>query len=386
MKLLHVIPTIDPKAGGTTEAMVRIASVMHAKGLKIEVATLDAPDAFSEVANTYPWPTHKLGPGKLGVYGYSKHASDWHNHHVNNYDAILIHGMWQYHGFAASRACRRSDVPYFIFAHGMLDPWFNETYPLKKLKKLCYWFWGEHPVLKYAQSVLFTCEEEKRLARQSFRPYTVNETVVGLGTKAPIASRDELRASFERSKPDWATQPYFLFMSRIQEKKGLNLLVDAYAKLRSETENIPDLVIAGPIQQENYAAQIKQNHNQEGIQWVGSLHGDLKWQALAAAEALVLSSHQENFGIVVAEALAVGTPTLISNKVNIWREIENGNAGLVANDSAEATYRMLVKWTKLEPDERKTMSTAARQTFIKYFEIEQSTERLICVIRNSLPE
>ena len=100
-------------------------------------------------------------------------------------------------------------------------------------------------------------------------------------------------------------------------------------------------------------------------------------QSLAAAEAMVLTSHQENFGIVVAEALSVGTPVLISDKINIWREVAQGGAGIIEADTIDGAQTVLNKWLRLSKSEREKMSRAAEETFQKYFEIESSTDRLL---------
>ncbi len=377
MKILHVIGTANPLTGGTVEALRLSANVMFEYGIEVEIATLDSPTALPNVQDTFAYPVHFVGADEPSYYGYSKRFKEWMHAHAADYDAIIIHGLWQYHGFAASHACRKHAVPYFIFTHGMLDPWFNTTYPLKRLKKLLYWFWGENPGLRHANAVLFTTDEERLLARKSFPAYRVNEQVVGLGTLAPDIDLDQALADFRTQPKPWAQRPYFLFMSRIQEKKGLDLLVAAYAKLRSNDPTIPELVIAGPIQQQDYADQIKTSYDQSGIHWIGTLSGIEKWQALAAAEVMTLVSHQENFGIVVAEALAVGTPALISDKVNIWREIKENGGGLVEADSIDGAYSLLSTWISLSAEHRRTMSINAKTVFHKHFEIGKATERLI---------
>ena len=265
----------------------------------------------------------------------------------------------------------------------MLDPWFNETYPLKKIKKQLYWSY-EYKVLKHAAAVLFTCAEECRLARKSFSPYAVTEQVVGYGTTVPELNREELIRQFQSDTPTWGQKPFLLFMSRIQEKKGLDLLVEAYSELRKSNPNTPALVIAGPEQQPEYADRIRSQFDQSGIHWIGSLSGIDKWKTLAASEALVLPSHQENFGLVVAEALAVGTPTLISNKVNIWNEIQSGNAGLVQDDTLAGTEALLKTWHSLSAEQRSAMSQAALDVFKAHFDISESTKRLVDSIQTHI--
>lgn len=111
------------------------------------------------------------------------------------------------------------------------------------------------------------------------------------------------------------------------------------------------------------------------------LSGDLKWGAFHAAEVLVLPSHQENFGIVVAEAMACKLPVLISNKVNIWREIATAGAGLVANDDLDGTTQLLQKWLAMSLDEQQTMQQKAKQYFTERLEIHKAAQSLVEVLK-----
>ena len=107
------------------------------------------------------------------------------------------------------------------------------------------------------------------------------------------------------------------------------------------------------------------------------VEGDVKWGAFLASEAFILPSHQENFGISVAEALSASLPVLISNKVNIWREIDEDNAGFVENDDLEGTYALLTRWNALSDDERREMREKARHCFLEHFEILGAAKSLL---------
>ena len=115
----------------------------------------------------------------------------------------------------------------------------------------------------------------------------------------------------------------------------------------------------------------------ERVLWTGSLGGDLKWGAFHASEAFVLPSHQENFGIAVAEAMACSLPALISNKVNIWREIEQWKGGLVENDDLAGTISLLERWKAMSPEEVAAMRVAALDCFNANFDMNASSARMI---------
>lgn len=368
MKILHILPTVDPKSGGPAQGVRQHAVRTDSWGLHIEVLTLDSPDA--PFLNDYPLPVHALGPAHSG-YRYSPLFRDWLRAHARDYDAVIVNGLWQYHSFGTWRALRGSGVPYFVFCHGMLDPWFKKTYPLKHLKKWLYWPWAEYRVLRDARAVFFTCEEERLLARQSFWLYRVNEVVVNYGASEPPPDGERLRSVFLDAHPALRDKRVLLFLGRIQEKKGCDLLIEAFARVASaRSDSDLHLVMAGP-DQTGWVAELQQQAAKRGvadrITWPGTLQGDMKWGAFFAAEAFVLPSHQENFGIAVAEALGCGLPVLISDKVNIWREIEGDGAGFVAPDTVAGTENLLRRWLAQDAPARERMAGQAQRTFTQRF-------------------
>jgi glycosyltransferase involved in cell wall biosynthesis len=277
-----------------------------------------------------------------------------------------------------------SNTPYVLFTHGMLDPWFKKHYPLKHVKKWMYWPWAEYRVLRDAQAVLFTCEEERVLARKSFWLYRCKEVVVNYGTAKPSGDPQiEVNGFFGRY-PELHNKKLALFMGRIHPKKGCDLLIEAFAKVLAEDPGW-HLVIAGP-DQVGWQRKLQQQAERLGIAtritWTGMISGAMKWGALRAAELFVLPSHQENFGIVVAEALAAGTPTLISNKVNIWREVEADGAGLVAEDTFTGTCGCFRSYLALPADKKLAIRQLARQCFEQRFDIKKAAGALHEVLAN----
>lgn len=380
MKILHLISTINPEAGGTVEGIKQLCRTYPALGVEAEIACCDIPGSIWHSDPTLP-KIHALGPG-TGNYAYAPKLKKWLRKNKSNYDAIIVDGLWQYHGRAAHSALADTDTPYFVFTHGMLDPWFKKTYPLKHLKKWLYWPWAEYRTLRDAKAVIFTCEEERRLARESFWLYSAKEAISSYGTVAPPKD-DKLSEAFLEKFPELTSKRLILFLSRIHEKKGCDLLIEAFAQI-AKTDDALHLIMAGPDQtgwKSTLTAQAEQLGIAHRITWPGMLQGAEKWGAYYASEVFCLPSHQENFGIVVAEALACGKPVLISNKVNIWREIEQDKSGFIAEDSAEGTETNLKNWLALSEPEYEAMRTRAKQSFSSRFHIERAAERLIELIK-----
>jgi glycosyltransferase involved in cell wall biosynthesis len=147
--------------------------------------------------------------------------------------------------------------------------------------------------------------------------------------------------------------------------------------------------MCGPDQvgwQAELSGMAKQLQISNRITWTGMVTGELKWGALRASEVFVLPSHQENFGIVVAEALACGKPALISNKVNIWREIESGGAGIAGPDDLDGTCAMLEKWLEMSSREKSDMRKRAYVCFLQNFEIVNASRTLIRALSKLVAE
>ncbi|WP_442807403.1 glycosyltransferase [Trinickia soli] len=384
MRLLHVLPSLDPAAGGPVEGVRQCALALATLGHHVEAATVDAPDA-PFLANA-PLPVAALGPGR-GKYAYAPGVVAWLREHASRFDAVIVHGLWQYPGLATHRALRGLGVPYYVFVHGMLDPWFKRAYPLKHAKKWLYWPWAEYRVLRDARAVLFTTAQERALARQSFWLYRVRERVVSHGAASPTGDERQLRAGFFSAYPALAEQRLVLFLGRIHPKKGCDILLRAFAHVAAAEPRL-HLVFAGAGDADTISrlrALASELRITERVTWTGLLQGDLKWGAFAASDVFALPSHQENFGVAVAEALASGTPVLISDKINIWREIEADRAGFVASDSIEGATANLRQWLALDAPSRAHMRARARTTFIEHFTVDAHVRKLLQVLEHDSP-
>ena len=379
MKLLHVIPSIDPKAGGPTEGIRQLRLPLRERGVEVHVCCGDAADApFVRDSEMHVF---ALGPTPT-KYGFNRRMLAWLEAHCQDYDAVLVEGLWQFHALATCLALRGKQVPYFVFTHGMLDPWFRERYPLKHIKKSLYWLVGDYWVLRRAQAVLFTCAEEQRCSRRAFWPYHCRELIAGYGTAQPPQDGARLREVFLAAFPALRGKRLVLFLGRVHEKKGCDLLIEAFASVAGADPRL-HLVLAGPVDavlRERLDRVIERHALQPRVTWAGMLSGELKWGAYHAAEVFSLPSHQENFGVAVAEALGCGVPVLISDKVNIWREIVEDGAGHAGADTLAGTTACLQQWLGADPAAQARMRMQARHCFQRRFEVQQSAQRLLEIL------
>ena len=373
--------TLDPSVGGVAPAVIALSRGLVSRGHQSDLLTLDNPAAAWSKHDGLT--IHAVGPG-MTSYRYSSRLVDWLRQRSGEYDRFVVHGLWQFLSFAIWRHLRGSSTPYYVFPHGMLDPWFKRTFPLKHLKKWLYWPWGEYRVLRDAKAVIFTSEQERLEARKSFWLYRANERISPLGLEAPFET-SQANKTFLAQFPQTQNKRLIAFLGRIHPKKGCELLIEAFSHTRARADSTM-LVLAGP-DQIGWAGQLRDLAARldvaDQVLFTGMLSGDVKLGLLANAEAFVLPSHQENFGLAVVEALATGLPVLISDRVNIWREIDADRAGYVETDDLSGTKRLLERWYETSIAERGTMKSNARKCFATRFEIGQAIDSLLRILNEA---
>lgn len=384
---------MDPLTGGPCQGIRNSIAALTKLDVYNEVVCLDAPNAA--YLGTDPFPIHTLGPGK-SPWRYSAKLLPWLLEQLPKFDVLIVHGLWLYPSYAARLARQKLEqqrvnrpglkIPrLFIMPHGMLDPWFQEaeTRRLKAIRNWFYWKLIEHKVVRDADGLLFTSETELQMARLPFRPYQPKQEVnVGYGIQEPPAYTPSMKEAFREHYPDLDKTPYLLFIGRIHEKKGVDLLLKAYATLLEQQpqNDFPNVVIAGPGSDTPFGVKLRQfvaetPALQQRVFFTGMLTGLAKWGAFYGCEAFSLPSHQENFGIAVAEAMACKKPVLISNQVNIWREIESSKAAFVDENTLTGTQRLLQQWVMLPQSDKIVMGEMAKETFQKYFAVKPAATR-----------
>ncbi len=318
MKLIHTIPTINEEAGGPSYSVVRLCESEIAQGIDLSLAALDWAPITNPPEFLKPFPLG-IGPRKLGS---SPAMRQWMQAKVatGSIDLIHNHSLWMMPNVYPGAICRATDVPLVLSPRGTLSRWAMAN---GSLVKKVFWPLVQRPVLESATCFHATAYSEyEDIRRLGFRQPVA---IIPNGVDMPIAHQNEPEANRT-----------LLFLGRIHPKKGLEILLPAWKFLQ---EKFPDwqLKIIGP---DNSGYQDKmqilsQNLGLQRIEFCGPRYGQAKIQAYADADLFVLPTYSENFGMAVAESLAVGTPAVVT-KGAPWAGLVQQSAGWWVDISVEA--------------------------------------------------
>jgi len=320
VRVLHVIPSVSARHGGPTRAMRTIAQALVHAGSEVTVLSTDNDGdgrRFSREA-TPRWPSVDLRvlPQTTQFYTTSWRACAWMLRDVSRYDCVHVHALFSFLPVAAALVARFKGVPYIVRPLGTLARYgLRVRRPLLKSLSLAL---VERPLLRRASAV--HCTSEAEAADVLAVCPTARVAVI------PLAVEDEY---FAVRRVDHAEARTVLYMSRLDPKKNLEVLIDAMARLR-ETQPTLRLLIAG-AGSDDYVVTLRARAQRLAVephlQWLGHVEGEHKMAALAQASLFLLPSHSENFGIAVAEALASGLPCLVSPGVALSADIQRAGAG-----------------------------------------------------------
>jgi len=330
MKILNVIGRLSPLDGGPTKTCPELAGALAERGNTVDIYTTNM-DGDHELQVPVGKPVEFKGAhityfpiGKPRFWAFSYGLAKALSRDVPKYDIVHIYSFYAFHGLATGYYCRQYKIPYILQPHGALDPYLYHRHRFRKyVAEWCY----ENRNIRGANAILFNSEEERRLALPfiDHKPQLVVPLGLHVQDYRPVPDRGSFRSRY----PHLNGKKIFLFLSRINFKKGIDLLVKAFARLLQSRQDI-HLFIAGP-DNEGYGDLIRQWCQEAGITshvtFTGMLSETDKRAILVDADLFVLPSYTENFGVTILEAMVCGTPVLISDQVNIWREIVEGGAG-----------------------------------------------------------
>jgi glycosyltransferase involved in cell wall biosynthesis len=303
MKVIHIVGSIDKSAGGPSRSVPQTCEYVSLLGVEIELIT--RPSENPVTVNTTD--TYKLTYYTLKeLIVFSKSLSK------NEISLIHLQHVWDPYIHVIARAAQKKGIPYIITPRGMLEPWIMNRHSWKK--KIAMWLYQRKDI-ENAAYLHATCDMEK-------------ENIRKLGFKNPIVViPNGIEIGNVKQKTEWQKVRNILFISRIHPKKGIELLIEAIALLQNKQLK---LTIAGEGD-ESYIAGLKQlckekKVSEQQFEFTGGVYGERKWELYQESDLFVLPTYSENFGIVVAEALATGLP-VITTKGAPWQELETKKCG-----------------------------------------------------------
>jgi glycosyltransferase involved in cell wall biosynthesis len=333
MRIVHFFPRIRREEGGVVQAILDLCQLMVRAGHRVTLATCDGPDLAVEwresgnnphavILERSPWISSRLSSTGL----------DQFQSLIRDADVVHLHTPWELSNLQVARLLRFEGVPYIVTVHGMLDDYCMEQ---KSLKKRVFLGLGGRKLFSAATTVHFTAAAEKDQATrwipgnyQSF----VQACAIDFAPYENLPGTEPALTTFPQLKSDCRN---ILFLSRLHPKKGAECLIEAVALLKEQHKNL-QLLIAGPGE-EAYIEQLRQLAETSGIgpitHFLGMVRGDVKLSLYELADVFVLPTHQENFGLVLPEALACGTPVVTTRGTDIWRELADSGAKIAENES-----------------------------------------------------
>lgn len=370
MQVLHVTPSVGPVYGGPSKVVPELVQAMIREGVTVHIATTDANGKESlEVplgvpVDTLGVPTYYFARQGSGSYTFSWPLTRWLWQHLDRYDLVHIHGVFAYPTLAASRVAQWLGRPYLITPHDMLGTWC-----------LKYKAWKKSPYLKLIERTTLTGAAALHALgvdeAQDFSPLGLFTPVFVLPNGIEFNEFSSLppREAFEAHYPEIKGKKIVLFMGRIDPKKGLDLLVKAFAEVtRTNAGAQLCLVIAGPDTigyRETIEKLIKEENISAQVVFTGMIIGEMKLAALSAADVFVLSSHSEGCSMATLEALAAGCPVIITEGCKFPQVAEFGAGTVIPLDVGHLT-KALSKL--LENKERRLiMGERGRELILKRY-------------------
>lgn len=381
---------MHPAAGGPPVVVDRLASHAAAFGWEASVLTTSLMCADDGRALAADLDRHLdinvLSLDRPRILGHASRAESAIDSAVRESDIVHVHTLWHPLNTVTRRACERHRKPYVVSPHGMLDPY---SLSVRAWRKRVYLALVERRNLAAAARVVFTTTGERDLATPTLSDLAPVEIVPLGADRPPLLPRAELAERFLSEHPAGVDGRRILFLSRLHPKKGLERLLEAMPAVIAARPGA-HLFIAG-FGARSYEARLRQYSERLGIAssitFTGFLPGEAKWSAMAAADVFVLPSHQENFGIAVAEAMQAGLPVIVSRAVNISPAIAAAGAGIILDDGDDrAALEAAIGRLLDDPAARQCAGRSARDLASVEYDWRVAAERCFAMYETVLKE
>jgi glycosyltransferase involved in cell wall biosynthesis len=385
MKILHIIPSYYPaiKFGGPIQSVHLLNKALVKKGVKVDVLTTNAGLSRAQSAERKAeWcDVDGVRVKYLSFIGYEHYNFSlqvvkeiWRN--INNYDLVHITAIWNFPVLVGSIISLIKKKPYLISPRGSI---YRETIEIKSsiFKKMYFWLFAKH-YLNKSNAIHFTTEDEEEKVT-AYLKLKARQFVIPNGIDL-----EEIK-SMEQSAESNAYENYILILGRIDRKKGFDILIPSFAKICQDNNDIK-LVIAGD-DTTTYAQGVRKMIDDwkigERIIFTGQVAGGYKWNLYKNALMFVLPSYSENFGNVIIEAMACGCPVVISNKVGVYNEVAENNAGIIVETNSNSVVEGMNKLLN-EINLRNQIAINGKSMVKQYYDINKVADQMIDQYRKIL--
>jgi glycosyltransferase involved in cell wall biosynthesis len=337
VNVLHVIPSVAAKEGGPSFAIKAITEALARDGVQVTVATTTRSREREDASTERRGYSVVCFRREFEPYKVSFGLTRWLRKNIAGFDLVHIHALFSFSSTMAARIARQHSVPYVVRPLGVLNRWGMEN--RRPILKRVSFRLVELPILLNSDAIHYTSNAERAEAA-SLDPHLAEHESVVIPLPVERAAQGNAERFLDRY-PKLRGCRIILILSRIHPMKGIELLLDAFAIVRNQHNEVA-LVIAGEGE-EAYVRELKERarsrehgagsggseQEQDDVIWTAHLSGEMKAAALAAADVFVLPSASENFGIAAAESLAAGIPTIVSEEVALSSDIRRYDAGVV---------------------------------------------------------
>jgi glycosyltransferase involved in cell wall biosynthesis len=364
MRILHVIPILDPSHGGPPRVAARLAAGQANLGHQVTIVSyaLKEPELFRQMTQRLPAFDRvqhvQLDRAGLGEWLWARSSRPRLRQLIAAADVVHIHNVWEsLNRVAAAEACR-AGKPYLLQPNDMLNPYALSQ---KKVKKKLAMALGYRAMIEHAHALLFGHAEERRLASES--EFKTDHLVTALGgVFAQEVEPLPQPGLFHQHCPAVKDRPFILFLSRLHHKKGLDYLAEGFARCAGQAPQV-HLVVVGHDEgaRADFQKRIERHGLTDRVHLVGPMHGEAKWQAYRDAVCLCLPSRDEAYTVAITEALAAGLPAVISTNCH-YDDVREYEAGIIVDLDAQAIGNALLRLVQ-DPDLRRRMSENARRLF-----------------------
>lgn len=368
-KILRIISTINLVSGGPAQALIHSNQDLVNNGMKVDIITSDVNN--SNYFKNKNIKIFKFGsPSFVGCFIFNINLFFFLLKNKSNYSHVLVHGIW---GFK-STICRFLIKRYMVFVHGSLHKSEAKKGFFKNLKKKIYWNLLEKKNLIKSQFVILTSELEKKNFKNTFvKTKNIKTKFIKYGILEKKNNLSKAVKLFNIKFPSIKQNAFYLYLGRIHSQKGCDILIKSMKNTKKK------LLIMGnfnDLNYENYLKSIISKNKIKNIIISKPQYGLVKWGALKCCIAFVSSTHGENFGISIVEAMSFGKPVIITNKVNIYKKIKNFNAGIISSDNLNSFSNSIKKFEKLNKTNVKKMGLNSYKCFKENFDLNESNVTL----------